>query len=99
MLHVLAPPASVDELLTIIFSESTTIGARTYPVTKRMLQRESQTVETRFGPVRVKIARLGSRITNIAPEYEDCRALARRHGVPVKEVYRLARSSADLLNP
>ncbi len=99
MLHVLAPPASVDELLTIIFSESTTIGARTYPVTKRMLQRESQTVETRFGPVRVKIARLGSRITNIAPEYEDCRALARRHGVPVKEIYRLARSSADLLNP
>ena len=99
ILHVLAHPDSVDELLAIIFSETTTIGVRTYQVTKRMLQRESQTVETRFGPVRVKIARLGSLITNIAPEYEDCRALARRHGVPVKDVYRLARTSADLLNP
>jgi uncharacterized protein (TIGR00299 family) protein len=97
ILHVLASPGSVDDLLTIIFSESTTIGARTYTVTKRMLQRETQTVETAWGPVRVKIARLGGRVTNIAPEYEDCRALARQHGIPVKDVYLLARASANFL--
>lgn len=97
ILHVLASPGSVDDLLTIIFSESTTIGARTYTVTKRMLQRETQTVETAWGPVRVKVARLGGRVTNIAPEYEDCRALARQHGIPVKDVYLLAQASANFL--
>ncbi len=97
LLHVLAHPASVDELLVIIFTESTTIGARTYEVTKRMLQRETQTVETALGPVRVKVARLGSRVVNVAPEYEDCRELARRHNLPLKEVYALARSGFGLV--
>ena len=96
LLHVLAHPASLDELLAIIFTESTTIGARTYEVTKRMLQRETQTVETAFGPVRVKVARLGSRVVNVAPEYEDCRELARRHDLPLKEVYTLARAGFGL---
>lgn len=96
LLHVLAHPASVDELLAIIFTESTTIGARTYEVTKRMLQRETQTVQTALGPVRVKVARLGSRVVNMAPEYEDCRELARRHNLPLKEVYTLARSGFGL---
>jgi uncharacterized protein (DUF111 family) len=92
ILHVLAHPASTDVLIAIIFSESTTIGVRTYEVTKRMLQREIQTVETPFGPVRVKVARLGPRVVNVAPEYEDCRDLARQHGVPVKEIYNLAQA-------
>lgn len=92
ILHVLAHPSSVDELLTIIFTESTTIGARTYEVTKRMLQRETQTVATPLGPVRVKVARLGSRVVNAAPEYEDCRELARRHTLPLKEVYALVQA-------
>jgi uncharacterized protein (TIGR00299 family) protein len=96
ILHVLAHPTSVDDLLAIIFTESTTIGARTYQVTKRMLQRETRVAETPFGPVRVKIARLGSQVTNIAPEYEDCRELARRHGVPVKDIYTWVRANASL---
>jgi hypothetical protein len=96
ILHVLAHPTSLDDLLTIIFTESTTIGARTYEVTKRMLQRETQTVETPFGPVRVKVARLGNRVVNVAPEYEDCRELARRHGLPLKEIYALARAGFEL---
>ena len=78
LLQLLAHPSSVDELTGIIFTESTTIGVRTYEVTKRMLQREIQTVETPYGPVRVKVARLGERVVNVAPEYEDCLALARR---------------------
>lgn len=92
ILHVLAHPDSVETLLSIIFTESTSIGARTYHVTKHMLQRESRLVETPFGPVRVKLARLRERIVNVAPEYEDCRALARQHNLPVKTIYQAALS-------
>lgn len=94
-LQVLASPGSVDALLAIIFSESTTIGVRTYEVQKRMLQREMVSVQTPYGALRVKIARLGSRVVNMAPEYEDCRLRARELGVPVKEVYQAALLAAS----
>lgn len=95
-LQVLAHPDSVSELLALIFRETTTIGVRSYPVTKHMLPREVRSVQTRLGAVRVKIARLGDRITNIQPEYEDCRELAVQHHLPVKEVFELALEAARL---
>jgi uncharacterized protein (DUF111 family) len=85
----------MDELLPIIYTESTSIGVRTYQVTKRMLQRESKVVQTSYGPVRVKVSCLGEQVVNISPEYEDCRALARRLGVPLKEIYATARACAE----
>lgn len=93
-LQVLASPDSVDRLLHIIFTESTTIGVRTYDVQKRMLQREVITVQTKFGQVRVKLSRLGTQVVNISPEYEDCRRLAGLLGGSVKEVYTAALSAA-----
>jgi uncharacterized protein (DUF111 family) len=43
-------------------------------------------VETEFGAVRVKVARLEGVTLGAHPEYEDCAARAREHGVPVKAV-------------
>jgi len=97
ILQVLVYPPSLDDLLAIIFSESTSIGVRTYEVTKRMLQRESQTVQTSYGTVHFKVARLGDRIVNVSPEYEDCLELAQRQGRPVKEVYADALAAARRL--
>ncbi len=92
-LQVLAYPTSLDELLKIIFTESTTIGARSYPVLKHMLQRESHPVETPYGSVQVKVARLGGQVMTVAPEFEDCRRLAEKHQVPIKDIYALALSA------
>jgi len=99
LLQVIARPDAVDDLTTIIFTESSTIGVRTYPVQRRMLQREVRTVSTRFGLLRVKIARLGERVVNVAPEFEDCRAAARAHGVAVKVVHAAAVAEAENLTP
>ena len=96
ILHVLASPASLDELLRIIFTESTSIGVRTYEVTKRMLQREIAVVQTSYGSVHVKLARLGEKIVNVKPEYEDCRELARKLNLPLKDILAAARHAAWL---
>jgi hypothetical protein len=96
ILHVLASPASLDELLRIIFTESTSIGVRTYEVTKRMLQREIAVVQTPYGTVHVKLARLGEKIVNVKPEYEDCRELARKLNLPLKDILAAARHAAWL---
>jgi uncharacterized protein (DUF111 family) len=79
----------------VIYSESTSIGARTYPVTKRMLQRETRKIDTPYGLLRVKIAWLGERVVNVAPEYEDCREAARRSGVSLKDVLAAATAAAS----
>jgi uncharacterized protein (TIGR00299 family) protein len=94
LLQVLSAPEMLSALLDILFRESTTIGVRTYAVTRYMLQRESVQVMTRYGSVRVKVARQGARVVNIAPEYEDCRALAQRTHQPVKLIYAAALGAA-----
>jgi len=95
LLQILAHPSSVDNLIAIVFAESTSIGLRTYEVTKHMLQRDAQIVQTPYGPVRVKLAWQGSRLVNIAPEYEDCRTIARQSDVPLKDVLAAARLAAE----
>jgi hypothetical protein len=83
----LCPPQSLDEVAGALFVNSTTIGARFWEVGRFVLDRESRTVSTRYGKVRLKLASMGGRVVNVAPEYEDCRRAARESGVPTKEVF------------
>lgn len=90
ILGVLAPAALLDALAGVVFAETTTIGLRTTPVARRVLDRESVTVTTPYGPVVVKVARQGDAVLNAAPEYESCRVLAAEKGIPLKEIYAAA---------
>jgi pyridinium-3,5-bisthiocarboxylic acid mononucleotide nickel chelatase len=92
LVSVLCRPAERDALTQLIFDETTTLGVRSYEVERRALARESVTVETRFGAVRVKLARQHGRLTHATPEYEDCRVAAEQHGVPLRDVESAART-------
>ena len=59
-----------------------------------MLPREERTVETRYGVVRVKVARAPDGTVNLAPEFDDCRRLATERGVPLKIVHQAALAAA-----
>jgi uncharacterized protein (TIGR00299 family) protein len=86
LLQVLAPINRWETLSTIIFEETTTIGIRRHVSKRAALERELVNVETIHGVVGVKVAKLDSRVINVAPEYEDCVRLAREKSVPLKEV-------------
>ncbi len=90
VLQVLCLEGLKDRLCRLIFKESTTIGVRTYPVDRRVLERETKRVRTRYGTVRVKVSRLDGEMVNISPEYEDCKKLAIKKNVPLKEILRVA---------
>jgi uncharacterized protein (DUF111 family) len=94
MLSVLLERGRVNEALAVIFSETTTLGTRLYEVERRKLIREQVMVETAYGQVTVKVGRLGGEILNISPEYEDCRRIAEREGIPLKMVYDEVKKSA-----
>ena len=90
-LTVLSSPKKLAVLREILFRETTTIGAHWRIESKMALKREFAEVQTEWGAVRVKVARLASgEIANASPEYEDCRKIAEEHNVPLKKVMQEA---------
>ncbi|MES1260685.1 MAG: nickel pincer cofactor biosynthesis protein LarC [Acidobacteriota bacterium] len=81
ILQVLAAPEAREELVALIFRETTTLGVRFYTAERRVQPREWIEVTTRFGPVRIKAGSDG-----FAPEFEDARRVATASGVALKQV-------------
>jgi|TARA_B110000438_G_scaffold302709_1_gene361278 uncharacterized protein (TIGR00299 family) protein len=74
-------------VVQIILEETSTFGIRHYDVVRTELKRENKLIKTPFGKVRIKVGTFaGSRLT-VSPEYEDCKKLALKKGIPVKRVY------------
>ena len=90
LLQVLSRLAHADALAAILLTETSTLGVRRQIVERRCLERTIRTVETPYGPVRVKIAALPQGRSKVAPEYEDCRQLAKLTGAPIREIYLAA---------
>jgi uncharacterized protein (TIGR00299 family) protein len=86
LLTVLCKPQETNTLMSLIFAETTTFGARTYRAQRRTLPRDFVNVATAFGDVRVKISRVNERILHVTPEYDDCRKLAVEKNVPLQRV-------------
>jgi len=90
LLTALCRREDVAALETIIFRETTTLGIRRHETRRSKLTREHVTVQTRFGEVRVKVGRRGDETVRTWPEYEDCAAIARESGVPLRAVQQEA---------
>jgi pyridinium-3,5-bisthiocarboxylic acid mononucleotide nickel chelatase len=83
LLRVIAEEKDADALSELILQESTTLGVRSFPVSRKKLPREVRKVETRYGKVGVKV----SGEVRFQPEYDDCRRIAQEKGIPIQEVY------------
>lgn len=86
LLSVLCGRLEKEMLMNLLFTETTTLGLRSYEVERRALRRTMVRVETQYGPIDVKVAHLNGRVVNEMPEFEQCRAAATEAGVPVKVV-------------
>lgn len=93
-LSVLARPELAAGLAQLMLHETTTLGVRQTLVNRIKAGRESLSVETEWGPVTVKVKRMQGRPISVAPEYEECAALARQAGVPLAEIYAAAQAAA-----
>jgi uncharacterized protein (TIGR00299 family) protein len=90
LLTVLAKTEDANRLAKTIFAETTTLGVRRREEQRQTLSRRWETVETTWGPVRMKVANMNGSVSNYAPEYEDCRALAEAKHVPLRTVMQEA---------
>jgi uncharacterized protein (TIGR00299 family) protein len=86
LLTLLCKPQDANAIMSLIFAETTTFGARAYTAQRRTLPRESVNVHTQYGDVRIKLSRVNGHIQHVAPEFEDCRKLAVEKNVPLQRV-------------
>ncbi len=89
-LSVLSDSATFPAVAALLMAETTTIGLRYYPVSRLEAERRLATVVTPWGEVSVKVSSVKGQVTNVAPEYEDCRRLAAEQGLPLKVVWQKA---------
>ena len=86
LLTVVLPAELLNAACQVLFRETTTLGVRYHECDRRVLVRAIEPVDSEFGRVSVKVARLDGKIVSFSPEYEECRVLAGRHQVPYKRV-------------
>lgn len=90
LLSALCRASEKESVVRAILRETTTFGVRLTAVQRVELEREHLSVETSYGPVRMKIGRLSDEVLTASPEFEDCRAIAEETGAPLKAVYAAA---------
>lgn len=89
LLCALVPAALEAASVGLIMRETSTLGVRRWPIERHICERDMVEVTTEYGIVHSKRKRWAGVDLGGAPEYEDCARIAREHGIPLREVYRL----------
>ncbi len=98
MLSVLSNKDDGKELSDIIFRETTSLGLRVQEIGRIKAEREIKEIKTKYGRVRVKVAFNGKEILGINPEYEDCKRIAIKKGIPLKKVMEEIKKEAGRIS-
>jgi pyridinium-3,5-bisthiocarboxylic acid mononucleotide nickel chelatase len=99
-LEVICQPGDADRLARLILRESSSLGVRIHEERRIKLGREFRQVMCRGEAVTVKLAMEGHRVLRAAPEFDHCLALAKKHELPLAQIYREVEALAgDFLSP
>lgn len=91
ILSTLAPESKLDEILNIIFSQTTTLGVKIFEVRRKKLKREQKEIDTPFGKVKFKLVQLNN-AQRLVPEFEECKRIAEEKNLPLIQVYKILES-------
>ncbi len=89
LISLLCDEADEERFKEILFRQTTTLGIKSIPLEKTVLERRFERLETPLGPVTMKKALLHGEVIRSKPEYEDCKEIARRKGIPLADVFAL----------
>jgi uncharacterized protein (TIGR00299 family) protein len=97
LLTVICPSEKLPSITEFLLRETTTLGLRWHEEERNRADRKILTLQTKHGQIRFKLARWEGRVVNLSPEYEDCKRLALKKRVPLKEVFEEAKKEAAAL--
>ncbi|MFP4176659.1 MAG: nickel pincer cofactor biosynthesis protein LarC [Candidatus Brocadiia bacterium] len=98
-LTVLCKPGRRRKMENLLFQLTPTIGVRRNLMERARLRRHTERVSTPWGEVRMKVAELPGGKKRATPEYDDCAALARRHNISLRRVFREAYKARQQTSP
>lgn len=99
MLSVLADDTNRDALIDLVLTETSAFGVRVEKIERVKLARHIDTIATPFGDIAVKVGLKGSRVVQVAPEFESVRQAADRSGKSVRSVSEAARTAWHAIHP
>ncbi|MEI3605245.1 nickel insertion protein [Pseudogracilibacillus sp. SE30717A] len=88
LLQLLCSQNVLEKMKRILFTETTTLGVRYYPLTVHRMERTYTKINTEWGKVTVKLGLLHGKVVQRSPEYEDCKSLAEKHQIPLKTIFQ-----------
>jgi uncharacterized protein (TIGR00299 family) protein len=97
LLSVICPSEKLPSITEFLLKETTTLGLRWHEEERNRADRKILTLQTKHGEIRFKLARWEGRVVNLSPEYEDCKRLALKKRVPLKEVFEEVKKEAAAL--
>ncbi|MGE5892557.1 MAG: nickel pincer cofactor biosynthesis protein LarC [bacterium] len=86
MLSILTREQNLQAVSETVLRETTSIGVRFCRYGRMILPRETVIVRTRYGKVRFKKIYYDGKTKRMIPEYEDCKRIAMRRGVPIGKI-------------
>jgi uncharacterized protein (DUF111 family) len=94
LLAVMAKPDDVARLTEFLLRHSTTLGVRLAPMERIIASRRLLEIKTELGTAKVKVKEMDGKPVDVAPEYEDCRRLAKEHQLDLRDVMRIVAEAA-----
>ena len=101
MMSAIVPSDLEARAADLVMRETSTLGVRVRPLARYEADRETAELDTSVGRIEVKVKRLEGKNVAVSPEYEACRRVALRLGLPLQDVYRIVQREAEqrLLEP
>jgi uncharacterized protein (TIGR00299 family) protein len=94
LVTIICPFEKLPSVTEFLLRETTTLGLRWHEEERARADREILTIRTKYGPIHFKMARWESTVINLSPEYEDCKRLALKKRVPLKDLFEEAKKVA-----
>ena len=93
ILSAIANQQDLARVSDAFFKHTSTLGVRIRQLDRLVADREIYTVQTEYGPIRVKLRKINGVVTQVAPEYDDCADAAASSGIPIREIAEAARTA------
>jgi uncharacterized protein (TIGR00299 family) protein len=94
LLSTLVNETKLDDILKVIFTQTTTLGVRIFEIRRKKLKREQKEIDTPFGKVKFKIAIIENS-ERLVPEFEECKRIAEEKNIPLIQVYKILEAIAN----
>jgi uncharacterized protein (TIGR00299 family) protein len=94
LLTVICHSKKLPSIVEFLLRETTTLGLRWREEERALADRKILKLQTKYGEVHFKLARWEGETINLSPEYEDCKRLALKKRIPLKDVFEEAKKVA-----